>query len=232
MSKLIIVALVAVICACSPTATEPPLFVIIIYDETSSMSPDRLEEGKGFANERILPNLTGGDRIAILTMSESSYLGDATPHYYVLQTSPLYFDKKVDSMNASVLQRVKEYVMSVHIKPAYQGTDVYGSLARAADYFSEDTQSVKILIIISDLEDNVAREDLVRHLQFPGVRAYAMFVSHKFKGFKDDYLAFQAKKKYWEDLLHSCGTLNTFVWDTEISRVNMERVASRVHGDE
>ncbi len=224
--KYTILFLIGCLClgllACSPVGVERPRFLIVIFDEPSSMDRRALDEGKTFVAERLLPLLQGGDKLAIITINENSFACPDTGRLFTLKSSPFTLDAEIDSLNAATTKEIRQLITSVRIRPDLTASDIFGSLAKAGMYFQEDTVSEKILCLISDLEENVWRQNLIEAIKLTGVRVYALFASHRFKGIKDDFQAYQAKKKYWEDLLHSMGTANSYIWDDDISRMKMD----------
>ncbi|MFA6553476.1 MAG: hypothetical protein WCT27_03535 [Patescibacteria group bacterium] len=212
--------------SCSQVIVEQPRFLIVIFDTSSSINQRALDEGKTFVADRLLPLLRGGDKLAVMTISANSFDPQDSGQFYVLQSSPFYLDIKIDSLNAQIVRQAHQTIMSLRIQPKISASDILGSIAKASTYFNEDTLSEKVLIIISDLEENVWRQGLVEKIKLTGVRVYALFASHRFKGITDDFQAYQDKKVYWEKLLHSMGTTNSFIWDDDISRMKMDMLVA------
>ncbi|MFH1207653.1 MAG: hypothetical protein V1668_03545 [Patescibacteria group bacterium] len=226
MKRLLILLLlgciVMVLASCSEPVHQQPKFVIAIFDEPSSMNEQALEQGKVFIDSRIVPLLEGGDKFGIISISGNSFTCPDTGQLFTLVSSPITCDREMDSINSITLNQIHRLISEVRIRPEFTASDILGALARASTFFVEDTLSEKILIIISDMEENVWRPGITDLIKLNGVRVYALFISHKFKNIKDDVQAYTAKKQYWENLLHSTGTANSFLWDDDISRLKMD----------
>jgi len=228
---LVVLVAALMLAACASPPEPPRRHYILLFDETSSMNPVDLETAKRLLSDGVISILREGDRIAVLTITESSYTVSEPVVVSRLVVSGRYLDPATDSVNAAIRDAIRQRVASIRISPKHHKTDIYGALARIGILFTEDTLSSKILIIVSDLEDNVARGGIMDQVSFRGVRVYSLFASHTFSGIKDDFLAFRAKKQYWQDLFHKAGATNTFVCDRDTSPLKMDWLVEQIQGE-
>ncbi len=227
MNKLlrIILLLVIVLIGCSEVPPEKR-FIIVVFDQTGSMIAEDLEAGKEFVIEQILPILRKGDLIGIAAVTSSSY-----GYRYGVEFLPVsqqYLDMKNDSAVEVKRNNFIQLVRGISIVREYPSTDVYGMLASVSQVFLEDTLSNKYLIVISDMDDNVNREGIMSDVFLKDVHVYVLFASHKFRGIKDDFLAFKEKQRYWVDLFHEAGAVNSFFWDANLSKMKMDWLAKKL----
>lgn len=225
MRALIVVCLLACFlngCAEAPT---PHKFIIVVFDQTGSMPKDDLEAGKSYTVKYIAPALTEGDKLGIGAITSSSF--GYRIEVISLPVSKVYLDLGNDKVITAIKDSITARIAVIRICD-YSRTDIYGQIASVAQIFLEDTLSEKYLIIISDMEDNVARENIMDNVSLKGVRVYVFYASHKFRNIPDDVLAWQAKQEYWHGLFHKIGAANTFICDGNLSGFKMDWLSSKM----
>lgn len=231
MMIIVLIASFFVSCGPQPTMTRLRHIFFALYDETGSMPPVNLEEGKKYTKEEIIPSMQPGDKFILAKISKNSFDADYVDYkVYSLWESPTYTpDKRTKAHNDSVLKELMADIDSVRVRKENVITDVGGALYKAEQTFSADSLAEKWLIIFSDLENNV-----VRHLKLSlkGVRVYALFVSHKYRECAkcDEIQAWQAKQEYWTKTFHKAGASNSYIWDADQTRANMDQLANQIRG--
>lgn len=224
-TPILVCLMICFLIGCTVTPT-PHKFIIVVFDQTGSMPKDDLEAGKSYTVRYIAPALTEGDKLGIGAITSSSF--GYRIEVISLPVSKIYLDLANDKVITAIKDSITAKIAAIRICD-YSRTDIYGQIASVAQIFWEDTLSEKYLIIISDMEDNVARENIMDNVSLKGVRVYVFYASHKFRNISDDVLAWQAKKDYWQGLFHKVDAANTFICDGNLSGFKMDWLSSKIN---
>lgn len=181
--------------------------VYLLWDRTRSFHDNFADKAKQRASQMI-DGLRPGDRFVALTIvdsfSRSEILIDRTlPHPNPRRTLDLRTQKKIKAIR----EELKGMISALQADTRAARTDIRGVIFHAAELLKKEGIRNRILIVMSDLEENVDHKNLPP-FDLSGARVKALYVS--FRGTIKDS---QSKFREWEDFFRRAGVAEVKILD-------------------
>lgn len=173
--------------------------VYLLWDRTRSFHDNFADQAKPRVLQMI-DELRPGDRFVALTIvdsfSRSQILVDRSlPHPNPRRTLDLQTQKKIKSIKVDL----KKIISELQADTRATRTDIRGVILHAAELLKKERTRNRILILMSDLEENVDHKNLPP-FDLSGARVKAMYVSFR-KTIKDS----RSKFEEWENFFRRAG---------------------------